>query len=105
MHPTHGGRDRVVELETHDDVTVEFANDEGGVDLLAQFGFTLASAKKRCRMSSDDMLTESAADGAIAALATVDQERLWAAAQDVRESDVGSRPRLRPPAVTPRTRR
>jgi hypothetical protein len=87
MHPTRGGRDRVVELETHDDVTVEFATDEGGVDVLAPYGFTLASAKKRCRMSSEDMLTESAADGAIAALATVDQGRLWAAAQDVRESD------------------
>jgi hypothetical protein len=87
MHPTRGGRDRVVELETHDDVTVEFSTDDGTVDVLAPYGFTLASAKKRCRMTSDDMLTESAADGAIAALATVDQDRLWAAAQDRRESD------------------
>src|SRR5688500_11328165 len=34
LHPPHGGRDRVVELETHEDVTNEFATDDGGVDVL-----------------------------------------------------------------------
>jgi hypothetical protein len=87
MHPSHGGRDRVVELETHDDVTSEFATEDGGVDVLAPFGFDLASAKRRCRMASKDMVTEAAADGAIARLAAADQERLWSAAADVRESD------------------
>lgn len=87
LHPPHGGRDRVVELETHEDVTNEFANDDGDVDVLAPFGFDLVSAKRRCRMASKDMVTEAAADGAVAQLAAADQDRLWAAAEDLRETD------------------
>ena len=87
IHPPMGGRDRVVELETHEDVTTEFATDSGGVDVLAPYGFDLTSAKRRCRMSSWDMVSEAAADGTIAALAAADQTRLWAAAEDVRETD------------------
>jgi hypothetical protein len=87
MHPAHGGRDRVMELESHEDITSEFTNDDGRVDVLAPFGFTLASAKKRCRMGSDDMVAEAAADGAVAALAAIDQDRLWATAEEVRSSD------------------
>jgi hypothetical protein len=87
LHPPRGGRDRVVELETHEDVTNEFSTDDGGVDVLAPYGFDLASAKRRCRMGSNDMVTEAAADGVIAQLATLDQARLWTAAEDVRESD------------------
>ena len=86
LHPPHGGRDRVVELETHEDVTTEFSTDDG-VDVLAQYGFDLRSAKRRCRMGSKDMVTEAAADGAIAHLAAADQTRLWTAADDVRETD------------------
>jgi hypothetical protein len=87
LHPPHGGRDRVVELETHEDVTNEFATDDGGVDVLGPYGFDLASAKRRCRMASKDMVTEAAADGAVAKLAGADQTRLWAAAADVRDTD------------------
>lgn len=87
IHPPHGGRDRVVELETHEDVTNEFATDDGSVDVLAPYGFDLHSAKKRCRMASKDMVTEAAADGAVAQLAAADQDRLWTAAEDVRDSD------------------
>ena len=87
LHPPRGGRDRVVELETHEDVTNEFSNQDGGVDVLAPYGFDLASAKRRCRMGSKDMVTEAAADGVVAQLAAVDQTRLWAAAEDVRETD------------------
>ena len=87
IHPPLGGRDRVVELETHEDVTNEFATDAGGVDVLAPYGFDLASAKRRCRMASKDMVTEAAADGTVAQLAAADQTRLWAAAEDVRNSD------------------
>ena len=87
LHPPHGGRDRVVELETHEDVTNEFATDEGGVDVLRPYGFDLASAKKRCRMASRDMVTEAAADGAVAVLAAADQTRLWEAAEALRDTD------------------
>ncbi|HUP85302.1 MAG TPA: hypothetical protein VM143_06515 [Acidimicrobiales bacterium] len=87
LHPPLGGRDRVVELEANEDVTEEFSTDFGGVDVLAPYGFDMSSAKRRCRMASRDMLTDATADGAIAHLAAADQGRLWAAADDVRETD------------------
>src|SRR5688572_9958864 len=87
LHPPMGGRDRVVELETHEDVTDEFSTEDGGVDVLRPYGFDLGSAKRRCRMSAKDMVTEAAADGVIAQLAGLDQTRLWVAADDVRETD------------------
>ena len=87
LHPPHGGRDRVVELETHEDVTDEFTGDDGSVDVLGPYGFDLRSAKRRCRMGAKDMVTEAATDGTVAHLAAADQTRLWAAAEDVRETD------------------
>ena len=86
MHPTSGGRDRVVELTTQEDVTVEFVNDNGDVNLLDGFGLDLMSARKRCRMTATDMAALAKVDGAISALAARDQQRLWATADRVRET-------------------
>jgi hypothetical protein len=87
MHPTNGSRDRVVELDTGNDVTGEFVDDDGGLDLLGPLGFDLRSAKRKCRMTASDMVTEAAVDGAVAALARADQEELWPAAEAVRATD------------------
>lgn len=87
MHPTNGARNRVVELDSGDDVTGEFADDGGNVDVLGPLGFDMASAKRRCRMSSGDMVTEAVVDGAVAALARADLDELWPAAEAVRTTD------------------
>jgi hypothetical protein len=87
MHPSNGSRDRVMELATAEDVTAEFIDDDGNVDLLAPLGFDLATAKRRCRLTSADMVTEAVVDGTVAALAARDQDRLWAAAEAVRTTD------------------
>lgn len=87
MHPTKGSRDRVVELETGNDVTGDYVDDRGEVDLLGPLGFDLRSAKKKCRMSAGDMVTEAAVDGAVAALARADQDELWPAGEAVRSTD------------------
>jgi hypothetical protein len=87
MHPTNGSRNRVVELESGADATGEFADANGGVDLLGPLGFDLRSAKRRCRMSAGDMVSEAAVDGAVAALARADQHELWPAADAVRTTD------------------
>lgn len=87
MHPTNGSRDRVVDLESGNDVTGEFMDAEGRVDLLGPLGFDLRSAKRRCRMSAGDMVTEAAVDGAVTALARADQSELWPAADAVRSTD------------------
>jgi hypothetical protein len=87
MHPTNGSRDRVVELETGGDVTGDFVDDQGNVDLLGPLGFDLRSAKRKCRMSSGDMVTEAAVDASVTHLARIDQDELWPAADAVRETD------------------
>ena len=87
MHPTNGTRERVVELETGNDVTGDFENERGEVDLLGPLGFDLRAAKRKCRMSSRDMVTEAAVDGAVASLARADQDELWPAADAVRSTD------------------
>lgn len=87
MHPTNGSRDRVVELESGSDVTGDFVDDQGNVDLLGPLGFDLRSAKRKCRMSSGDMVTEAAVDASVTHLARIDQDELWPAADAVRETD------------------
>ena len=87
MHPTNGSRHRVVELESGNDVTGEFVDDQGEIDLLGALGLDLRSAKKKCRMSASDLVTEAAVDGAVANLARIDQNELWPAAEAVRETD------------------
>ena len=87
IHPSSGGRDRVVELATQEDVTVEFVDDDGGVDLLATLGLDVATAKRRCRMTAGDMAALAKVDGAVASLAAHDQRLLWSAAERVRRAD------------------
>ena len=86
MHPSGGGRDRVVELTTQQDVTVEFVDDDGQVNLLAPLGVDLSGARRRCRMTAGDMAALAKVDGAVSALAAHDQDRLWSTAQRVRET-------------------
>jgi hypothetical protein len=87
MHPASGARDRVVELAGAIDVTEEFLTDDGNVDLLAPMGMSLATAKRRCRMSSQDMVTEATMDSTVGRLATIDQDILWRTAEELRISD------------------
>lgn len=86
IHPSTGGRDRVVELATQQDVTVEFVDESGNLDLLAAFGIPRDMARRKCRMTAGDMAALAKVDGAIAALAAHDQDRLWRAADRVREA-------------------
>ncbi|HEX7166484.1 MAG TPA: hypothetical protein VF230_05835 [Acidimicrobiales bacterium] len=87
MHPSSGGRDRVVELTTKQDVTIEFVDEDGQVNLLSPFGVDLATARRRCRMTAGDMAALAKVDGAVAALAAHDQDRLWAIAERVKATD------------------
>ena len=86
MHPIGGGRDRVVELTTQQDVTIEFVDDAGHVNLLAPIGVDLPAARRRCRMNAGDMAALAKLDGAIAGLAAHDQDRLWSTAKRVQET-------------------
>lgn len=81
------GEDRVVESETGRDVTSEFMGPDGRVDLLHHLGLTLEAARRRVRLSATEVAAVSHSDALVSALAAVDQTRLWAAAERVRETD------------------
>jgi hypothetical protein len=87
LRPATGAADRVIELSTQQDVSVEFMSDDGRVDLLAKLGVDFATAKRKCRMTAADMAAIAREEGVVARLAAHDQELLWAAAERVRRSD------------------
>ena len=76
------GRHRVIDTDAAADVSHEFTVD-GEIDLLARYGLDLRHARKAMRLSAEDLRLNQESDEAIARLATVDQQRLWAAAQRV----------------------
>lgn len=81
------GEDRVVESETGRDVTEEFTQADGHVDVLGALGLGLDAARRRSRLSSTDVAAVSRSDALVHTLAAVDQVRLWQTAERVRETD------------------
>lgn len=81
-----GREHRVVDLETGNEITGEFARPGGGVDLLGWLGFTHDSFRRRTRLTAADMAAAGQGDAAIARLARADQSQLWAAADRVQET-------------------
>src|SRR3954468_17366191 len=57
-----GGDDRVIESESGRDVSEEFERPDGRIDLLAHFGMTLDSARRRSRLSVTDVAAVSRSD-------------------------------------------
>jgi hypothetical protein len=87
MRP-ESGRDRVIEIETGQDVTSEFENMHGAVDILDHLGLNLEAARRLCRLSATDVAATSRSDTLVRALASIDQDELWRAADRVRATDV-----------------
>lgn len=86
LHPVNNQPDRVVELESHQDVTGEFVDDAGEVDVLGTLGLDVPRARKLTRFSAEDLASEAKVDRTVVALAAHDQTRLWQAADRVRAS-------------------
>lgn len=82
-----GARHRVVDIDSAHDVTGRFRSPDGSIDLLARAGMDTAEAKRRMRMTPADLTTNSGSDQLIAALAHVDQGRLWELADKVRDRE------------------
>lgn len=87
IRPAAGGEDRVVESETGRDVTEEFTEPDGHVDVLGTLGLGLDAARRRSRLSSTDIAAVSRSDALVHALAAVGQVQLWQTAERVRETD------------------
>ncbi|WCO66697.1 hypothetical protein PO878_19580 [Iamia majanohamensis] len=79
------GQARLVDVERALDVTPTEA--DGGVDLYAQHGLDLATARRALKVTPADLTTQARADVVVARLADVDQTALWAAAARVRVTD------------------
>jgi len=87
IRPANGGADRVLEVDTGDDVTHEFLGRRGVPDLLARMDLTTSEARERCRLTAAELVVESQGDGLVTALATVHQPTLWASAERLVRAD------------------
>ena len=76
-------RDRVVEIESGADVTAEFRQTDGRVDLLRAGGLSADGARLLTRVTAFDLEAGADADATIARLADLDQDALWAAADEL----------------------
>lgn len=83
IRSTNGTADRVLEVDTGEDVTEEFVTPTGGPDLLDRLGLTISEARRLCRLTASEMAVESQGDSLLTALASLDQTQLWAAAERV----------------------
>jgi hypothetical protein len=81
IRPANGGADRVLEVDSGDDVSHEFLGPSGQPDVLARLGLTTGSARKLCRLTAAELAVESQGDSLITSMAALDQSQLWAAAE------------------------
>lgn len=86
IRPAVGG-ERVLDVETGEDVTEEFVGDNGRPDLLSHLGLTLSQARQQCRLSAAELAVESQGDTLVATMATLDQPALWRAAERLAAAD------------------
>jgi hypothetical protein len=80
FRPT-GAKGRVVDVDRAADVTEEFLDDDGRIDLLRRLGVDAKVARRTLRFGRADLRAASQGAELIRALAAADQPRLWAAAE------------------------
>ncbi len=82
-----GGRHRVVDIESATDVSAEFTDATGRIDLLAHHGVALRDARRKMRFGPADLATGTHGASMIRQLADLDQTKLWSAAETLHRSD------------------
>ena len=80
------GRHRVVDIDRSADVTDDFMTPEG-LDVLRRAGIDGANARRQLCVSPDDLATRSQLEHYLAALARIDQGRLWDVAAKVEDRE------------------
>src|ERR1700737_2705084 len=80
-------RDKVLNLENAHEISLEYLNG-GRIDLLHALGLDLHQARRRCRLSPEDMTAVSRGETLVASLATRNQDKLWTAAERVRSAEI-----------------
>lgn len=81
-----GARHRIVEIGSKLDVTDQFADEDGSVNLLARTGLDARRAKAAMRIGSADLMTTNVRDQLLQRLAHVNQNELWIAAETLRSA-------------------
>lgn len=80
-------RHRVVDVDTAADVTANYADHEGTIDLLSVEGLSVPTARRSMLLTSSDLGAASREEELVAALAHIDQDRLWEVAEGFLESE------------------
>jgi hypothetical protein len=86
FRPTEG-RARVIDVDQVAEVTHEFLDEHGKLDLLRPTGLDLAASRRKLVLRPSDMRTEREGSELIRRLAAVDQGQLWSTAERVLASE------------------
>ncbi len=82
----NGAPHRVIDVDRRVDVTSQFTDDAGEIDLLSRAGLDPRSARRTMRFTAQDVAESTERDELIQRLARVDQDQLWVAAEALRTS-------------------
>lgn len=77
----------VVDVDTAQDVSAEFATPDGGIDLLAKEELNQRTARRYLRLTRSDLAASAQSDELIRRLAQAEPTELWSAAARVRVTD------------------
>ncbi len=80
----NGAAHRVIDVDERVDVTSQFVDAHGQIDLLSRAGLDPRSARRTMRFTAQDLAEATERDALIQQLARVDQDQLWVAAQALR---------------------
>jgi len=80
LRPGWGLGDRVLDLESGDDVTERHLTPDGRLDLLAPLGLTMAEARRTMRFTALDVLAPAEEQRVVSGLSSLPQAELWQAA-------------------------
>src|SRR5687767_13555157 len=81
------GRHRIVDVDRALDVTSEFTDPDGECDLLATLGLDSRGARRLMRFGAADLAASSQRGQAVEALSSLDQRRVWAAAEALQSAE------------------
>lgn len=82
----HGAPHRVVDVDGAVDVTAQFTDPSGRVDLLGRVGLDVRTARATMRCTASDLMTPTERDHLIGRLAQINQNELWLAADALRHA-------------------
>ncbi len=80
----NGAAHRVIDVDERVDVTGQFVDEHGQIDLLSRAGLDPRSARRTMRFTAQDLAESTERDQLIQQLARVDQDQLWVAAEALR---------------------